>query len=184
MTEETLASRMMRFRSELHQDGVLFCYCGFISEDLLGAIGHLLRGKMEQDDVDKKIARTVFHLFVEQVQNVIRYSVEPEESQQLFDSRYGLLMIGQIDAQHFVTCSNMIANADVDRLRQNLDHILSLSPAELKQLYKETLRGEVPDGSKGAGVGFIDIARRASSFIYDIIQINEKYSYLSLKAFV
>ncbi|QEP44925.1 hypothetical protein D5085_18360 [Ectothiorhodospiraceae bacterium BW-2] len=176
---------MIEFREQLQREGVIFCYCGFISEDLLASIGNQLRGKLEQDEVDKKVARTVFHLFVEQVQNVIRYSVEPTEKTALMlDSRYGLAMIGELEGEYFVTCSNMIRSDEAPKLSGNLEHILSLSGAELKQLYREALRGETPEGSKGAGVGFIDIARRAKSFIYDIEPIDSDYSYLSLKAFV
>jgi hypothetical protein len=33
---------------------------------------------------------------------------------------------------------------------------------EIKRAYQDTLRAEVPEGSKGAGLGFLTVARDAS----------------------
>ena len=54
-----------------------------------------------------------------------------------------------------------------------------------RALYREALCGETPEGSKGAGVGFIDIARRAEhGFEFDIMAVDDKRSYFCLKACV
>ena len=54
-----------------------------------------------------------------------------------------------------------------------------------RALYRETLCGETPEGSKGVGVGFIDIARRAGhGFEFDIMAVDAKRSYFCLKACV
>lgn len=183
-----LANEMYEFRNLLTEKGIIFCYSGYMTEEILSGIGQAIRMKLELEEADKTIARSVFSLFVEQVQNVIRYSAEKEEliSDNVHrELRYGVLTVGYKDEGFFVSCSNLIEGHDVTRLGENLKHIQQLDSDGLKKLYKETLRGETPDGSKGAGVGFIDIARRAKKgFDFDFMPVHGDRSFFSIKAYV
>jgi hypothetical protein len=119
---------------------------------------------------------------------VIRYSAE-NEARKLdpneADLRYGVLTVGRNNSSFFVACGNKVRIQDVARLRQNLSEIQELEPNELRARYKEILRGESPSGSKGAGVGFLEIARQASNGIeFDFAQIDQRYSFFTLKAYI
>ena len=183
-----LARDMYDFRGELAQKGIIFCYCGYMTEDVLSGIGGALKTKLELDHEERSRARSLFAVFVEQVQNVVRYSAEREDggdSKLAKELRYGVLVVGKSDEKYFVACSNLIAKEDVSRLDASLLAIQQMNASELKTLYKETLRGETPQHSKGAGVGFIDIARRAIyGFEFDFAKVNDKHSYFCLKAYV
>lgn len=183
-----LAKQMYDFRNTLREEGIIFCYSGYMTEEVLSGIGNALRRKLELEETDRGKAKAVFSVFVEQVQNVIRYSAEREPSEPLEnedDLRYGVLTVGMRDDRFFIACGNLVEQNDVDRLGACLAHIQSLDKDELKSLYKETLRGEVPKGSKGAGVGFIDIARRADQgFEFDFTELDDHRSYFCLKAYI
>jgi len=183
---------MFRLRNDLRAEGILFCYSGYMTEDVLTSIGKAIKDKLIIEDADKSVIRTVFAMFVEQVQNVIRYS-EELESRQLDDSvlelRYGILSVGRRrwngnDGRFFVAVGNMIKASDVDRLRDNLVHIKNLDKDGLKTLYMQTLKGATPEGSKGAGIGFLDIARKSKGdFDFDFLPINDKNSFFTLTAY-
>lgn len=183
-----LAKETYDFREYLQEKGIIFCYSGYITEDVLSGIGNAVKKKLEHEDADKRTSRGLFSIFVEQVQNVIRYSAEGEPtdvSSKAKDLRYGVLTVGKIDQHYFVSCGNLIVQKDVERLRKSLGHIQNLDKDGLKALYKETLKGETPEGSKGAGVGFIDIARRAENgFEFDFAKVDEDHSYFCLKAYI
>ncbi|MBL6958440.1 MAG: hypothetical protein ISR52_05620 [Rhodospirillales bacterium] len=159
-----------------------------MTEEVLSGIGNAIKRKLELEHTDRQTAKGVFSIFVEQVQNVIRYSAEREGGEVEDDPaeiRYGVLTVGRKDDQYFVACGNLINNHDVDRLKKSLKQIKELDKEGLRALYKETLKGETPEGSKGAGVGFIDIARRATNgFDYDFMDMDDDRSYFCLKAFV
>jgi hypothetical protein len=58
-----------------------------------------------------------------------------------------------------------------------------MSKDELKVHYKEQLRAEPEEGSKGAGLGFMEIARRASKPIeFDFTEVDADHSFFALKA--
>lgn len=180
-----LASNMLEFRNYLRKNGILFSYSGYMTEDTLMGIGDAIKKKMTLDKTDKKTERAVFAVFVEQVQNVIRYSSERQGEEGDESLSYGLLTVGNMDGKVFITCGNMIAAKDVKRLDEALKSIQGMNRQELKTLWKETLRGETPEGSKGAGVGFIDIALKAQQGIeFDFTPVDDDKSFFTLKAYI
>ena len=44
---------------------------------------------------------------------------------------------------------------------------------ELRKAYKQRLREGPPEGSKGAGLGFIEMARKADRFEFDFVGSTE-----------
>lgn len=180
-----LAEDMYQFRDYLKDTGIIFCYSGYMTEDILVGIGNAIKQKLTMDDEDTNTARAVFSIFVEQVQNVIRYSAEKETGNDMTELRYGVLTVGRKDDRVFVTCGNVIKNPDRDRLKEHLLSIQQMGTKELKKLWKDTLRGDTPDGSKGAGVGFIDIARRSrQGFEFDFSDVDDTHSFFTLKAYI
>jgi len=180
-----LAQTLAKFRSQFQDQGISFCYSGYMTEDLLLGIGNAIKKKLEMTDLDKKKCKTIFSVFVEQMQNVIRYSAERETHVDKTDMSYGIVAVGELNDSFFVACGNVVQKDDAERLRDGLDKIKSLDKDGLKALWKETLKGDAPEGSKGAGVGFIDIARRAEGGIeYDFDPLDETRVFFAIKAFI
>jgi hypothetical protein len=163
------------FRNELSNRGIVFTYSGFLNDDILTGIGNALRTKLALDHTDSKVSRGIFSAFVEHVHNVIRYSAEtqgPEVDEEGVvtddpllnqEIRYGMVAIGdRADGKRFVTCCNMIEQKNVPKLQASLESIRGLDRKELTKLMREQLKEGPPEGSKGAGVGFVSIAREAN----------------------
>lgn len=182
-----LAQEMYEFRNVLRQQGIVFCYSGYITESVLTGIGEALKQKLELEAADKTTMRNIFAIFVEQMQNVIRYSAEREpqdDDNAGGELRYGVINIGMDDHRFFVSCGNKILSKDVDRLSTRLGEIRDMNDQELKVLYKEKLRAPTEATSKGAGVGFIEIARRSSdTIIFDFMDIDDEHAFFALKAY-
>ncbi len=68
-----LAKSYLDFKTKLDEQGAVLTYCGFVSEAMLGALGETLKQKMAEQDADANVTKRVFSIFIEQVQNVIRY---------------------------------------------------------------------------------------------------------------
>ena len=187
-SSETLAGSMFAFRNVLHDQGVIFCYSGYVTEPVLSGIGEALKKKLHLEEADTKTMRNVFAIFVEQMQNIVRYSAEregPEPEDDKTEIRYGVLAIGMENGKFFVTCANKIHIKDVDRLNTRLGELRSMDKNSLKNLYKEKLRSPTEATSKGAGLGFIEIARRSTEIIdFDFMDLDDKYAFFCHKAYV
>ena len=186
-----LARQLMDTRAVLHRQGVIFAYSGYVTEPVLSGVGEALKQKLTIDDADTKTLRSVFAIFVEQMQNIIRYSAEKArpvpppvpDANALMEISYGILTIGKEDNEYVVFAGNLVACSDVEPLRTKLSRIRNMSKDELKALYKEQLRAEPEPGGKGAGLGFMETARRASKPIeFDFADVDETYAFFALKA--
>lgn len=185
----SLAESFFGFRNTLHDQGIIFVYSGYVTEPVLKGIGETLKQKLVLEDADTTTMRNVFAIFVEQMQNIIRYSAEKEPLRDGDDPdlalRYGVLAIGIEDGKFFVTCGNKVHSEDVGSLTTRLAQLQTLGKEDLRSLYKQKLRGPTEPTSKGAGLGFIEIARRSSKIIdFDFTGIDDVHSFFCLKAYV
>ena len=71
-----LAQELLDFRSAMQQRGIIFAYSGYVTESVLSGVGDAVKQKLAIEDANTKTIRSVFSVFVEQMQNIIRYSAE------------------------------------------------------------------------------------------------------------
>jgi Family of unknown function (DUF6272) len=97
----------------------------------------------------------------------------------------GMLTVGIDDGHYFVMSGNKLPSAKVEKLRSKLENLQSMNQDELKQYYKEQRRMEPDSDSKGAGLGFIEMARKVSKNIeFDFHKIDDENSFFTFKATV
>lgn len=183
-----LASDYLRFRDDLVGKGIIFSFTGYVTESILTALGEALRHKMRLDDADPQVTRKVFSVFVEQVQNIIRYSADREgDAQQgaTLALSSGMVTVGRDGGRFFVVCGNTVTPEDARRLRERLENLARMDRDELRKYYKTKLREPPEEDSKGASIGLIEIARRASEPIeFDFLDLDAEHVFFCLKAYI
>ncbi len=184
-----LARELFDIRAILRKQGIIFAYSGYVTETVLSGVGEAIKRKLTLDDADTKTLRSVFAVFVEQMQNMIRYSAErvpnSPTAPSLVEIRYGVLTIGREGDDYVIHAGNLVERSDVERLRKRLSQIRDMNKEELRALHKEQLRADPEEGSKGAGLGFMEIARRSSKPIeFDFVDVDDKHAFFTLKASV
>lgn len=184
-----LAKDLYDFRALLKKRGVMLCYSGYVTEAVLAGVGDALKQKMTIDEASTKTIRSVFAIFVEQMQNMIRYSAEKEPEliasgvQPPFELRYGVLAISQAKDGFAVEAGNLVLHQDVEPLRERLARLASADKDALKAFYKEQLKTPPENESKGAGIGLIEIARRANKPIaFDFFAVDDRFAFFTLRA--
>jgi len=189
-----LGKDIYAFRSELQKRNTLFAYTGFVTEDLLYALGTAVKQQLELKKTEGKVVRRVFSVFVEQVQNVIRYSNEQEWLREPQAARLsaGVIMLGhdfdegdKDNSRFFVICGNAVSNAEADNLRSRLESIAGMDGEALRKHYRTKLREEPDPHSEGATIGLLEIARRVTRPLeYDFLELDKNRSFFVLKAFI
>jgi hypothetical protein len=174
---------------DLKSKRIMFCYCGPIAHAGIEGIAQTLRMNLEYDGTGNTAKNAVFSIFIEQIQNILNYSAErldntqPDSENELC---FGAVVIGkEEDGNYFIYCGNRIYNKDVLQLGSKIDELKDLNKDELKALYKERRKMEPPAGSKGAGLGLVEIARKAEKPIeYSFKNIDDEFSFFSIKVVV
>ncbi len=175
------------FHNASKQNGVIMSFSGDVSEKVLFSLGEVLKFRMTQGDTDASVAKRVFSVFVEQAQNIIRYSADrvAEGASTGNGVSSGMIVVGVEKERFFVACGNEIPKAQVDPLRERLSRIAGMNPDELKAYYREKIRQPVDEGSLGGSVGLIEIARRASAPVeFEFRDLGPDRSFFCLKAYI
>lgn len=144
---------------------VLFYHKGYFSQNIVAAMGEVVRLQLEVAGVAAPIRRKLFSSFIELSQNIVHYSSVALQASGIGGGaiREGAVCISTDGERHLMLCVNPIATADVDSLRDKLEPLRSMSVEQIKKAYKITLRSETPQDSKGSGLGFLTMARDASA---------------------
>lgn len=179
-----LAPQYRAFKRMLDERGILFSFSGYLSEGILYSLGDTLRQKMTLDETDLTTIKKVFSVFIEQAQNIIRYSAEKVLGTvgKSVELSSGMVTIGTEEGRFFIVCANTILEEDVPRLKQRLELLQKMDKDEIKAYYKEQLREAPDEKSRGATIGLIEIARRASEPIqFDFERIDAEKFFFCLK---
>ncbi len=169
------------------QDGIIFCFSGPTSQSVVEGIGEALRHKMELEETSMTVSSRVFSIFVEQMQNVVNYSAEKVDgaAAEEYDLRSGMVVVGKNNGRFYVISGNFIVGEDAARMAAMLDRLRAMDKEQLKAFYKEQRRRDPEAGSKGAGLGLIETARKASEPLeYQLARVNEHYAFLSINAVI
>ncbi|MDB6047800.1 MAG: hypothetical protein JWR17_546 [Pseudomonas sp.] len=147
------------------QRNVIFYHMGYFSHSIVAAMAEVVKLQLEVSGVSGPTRRKLFSSFVELSQNIIHYSSDALPPDELDSSglRQGAVCISANPEGHLMLCANPIATTDVSALREKLEPLRDMTLEQIKQAYKASLRAETPVESKGAGLGFLTMARDASA---------------------
>ena len=175
---------MREYASTLKEKNINISYSGPLWDDGVKGIAEMVRASLSQDELPRKVSKLIFSVFVEQVTNILMYSAEKEYYGQdnTEEVAVGMLLMGNKGKTYFMQTGNMVKNENVERIRSKIDHVNSLNKEELRQYQRERMRSENDNPeSKGGGLGFIEVARRATGPIgYSFEPIDENLSYFSM----
>lgn len=177
---------MLEYYRMLKSNNVNIIYSGPIWADGVEGIGGTLRKRLELDALPLSASQSVFSVFVEQMNNMLMYSTEKQRfhaaEEDAFGVSTGVFILGAQDKKYFLQSGNLMRTESVERMRQRIDYLNTLDKPQLRKYYKEQIKIENknPD-SKGAGLGLIEIARRASSKIkYEFTPMEDGQTFFAM----
>ncbi|HMV76792.1 MAG TPA: SiaB family protein kinase [Leptospiraceae bacterium] len=163
--------------NSLKKNFIKAMFKGPVSQEVLAELGGMIRSSLSSENS----VRNIFAVFIEMAQNILHYSEEKDEN----GSGIGIVKVHDAEGIVVVEAGNQILSSKAEGIKNKIDHLNTLDKEGLRKFYQQKLREPRPDGSKGAGIGFIEIARKAGDgkIVYSIDQISDEISFLSLKVF-
>jgi len=175
---------MREYNEKFKELNISISYSGPMWDDGIKGIAEMVKTSLSSDDLSSKASKVIFSVFVEQVTNMLMYSAEKVQygSPPNEEVSTGMLVLGHKGNTYFIQTGNAIKNESIEFIKNRIDHLNSLDKKELRQYHKEMMRGEDDNPeSKGAGLGLIEIARRATAPIeYTFEPLDDNLSYFSM----
>ena len=150
-------SQAIEIRNAMQKSGVIMAYNGVVSDELMVTLAEILKTRMEGLD-DAKRSRTVFSVFMEGMQNLIWHG-------RTGDGSTGMVCISEQDKEIVIVCGNRIKRDDSIKLKGVLEQLQTADKDTIRQLYREGMSRSNEHEGPGAGLGLLEIARRASHLI-------------------
>ena len=175
---------LFKYYEEMRNEGVILYFNGPVSQPVVESIADLMRSKMRAEEAAMASVQRVFAVLVEQMQNIVRYSTEREVGGGLpGEMAHGQVVVGrEEDGRFFVACGNKILTEDGGALSEQIDRLQAMNRDELKAYYKERRKAPECASPKGAGLGFVEMARKAAQPLdYSISPVDGSTSFFSVK---
>ena len=178
---------------KLNQDfdcrGIFLNLSGPLSQNLMVEMGGLMKTKMKLEGSDLNTMHKAFSILVELNQNIIHYSAEKRSEKRGLSINChegcGIISVGREKGHYFLLSGNMIYQKKVAKLKNRLLEIQKMNQVELKKQYHQQRKLGPDEDSKGAGLGLIDIARKACRPLeFGFNPIDENVSFFTLKTVI
>jgi len=181
-----LNSKLIDIQKNLQASNILTCFSGRFSQGLIEEMGEAVKKHMESEEKPKNDIFSVFSIFIEQTQNIKNYmATKIDKDIYSYFSKSSIVCIGKNQEEYFIWSGNLIENHDIKKLENKLEIVSKASKDELKMLYKEQLKNNSEPDNIGAGIGLIEIARKAKKPIeYNFEYFENGFSFYEIRVVV
>lgn len=168
------------FYLKMKKNNINLAYEGEITHQITKAFTSLTENNMIRDEDYSSVQKKVFHVMVECLQNISKHADNQFNFVEAKDGR-GIFLVSKDEKEYNVTTGNVVKNEKKDELKKMLEHINHLDRPNLNKLYKQKIKEGRLSEKGGAGLGFIDIARKTGQkLVYSFIKIDEEKSFFVL----
>ena len=168
------------FYQGMKSNDISLVYEGEVTHQITKAFTSLTESNMANQEEDSSVQKKVFHVMVECLQNVSKHADDFTDTAAKSVGR-GIFMVSKGEEHYYVITGNVVDNNKIDGLRDILENINSMDRDALKALYKKQIKEGRLSNKGGAGLGFIDIARKTGEkFDFHFLPIDEETSFFVL----
>ena len=177
----------MKYIYDLHQamrkENLIVVYEGEFTQETTKSVLAMAERNMDSTGEDSSIKRKVFNVMVESLQNIVKHS--DKLIQEGVDDHMAIFTIGRTPESYTVLTGNPIKNEHIDSLAAKIDQINGLDKDGLKNLYKDIIKSTEISEKGGAGLGFVDMARKSGNKIeYEFFKMNDEFSFFIMKVLI
>lgn len=177
-TELTSIHHVYDVFKTMTENDLSIIYEGLFDQEITKAVLSMVEKNISNDEIDELTKKRIFNIMVEVLQNICKHQASSGNDTAIF-------LVGREKNDFSITSGNSMPTNRREKLSAMLDNINTFDKDGLKQFYKEAKLKSVISEVGGAGLGFIDIARKSGNKLsYCIKTINEDKSFFIFKSVI
>jgi len=151
----------------MNEHKVILIYQGMFDQQMIKTIMSMTETKLGKEQAAESVRKKVFNIMIEGLQNICKHQFNNSPV-----VHNPFLVISRDQNSYNILTGNTIHNQHIQAIRDKLDLINSLNKEGLKEYYKTARLSSILSEVGGAGLGFIDMARKSENKLnyrfYDI----------------
>lgn len=163
---------------------VFLTYGGFLSQPLISGMMDALEKENLSNNINISMSNSIFTIFIELSQNMMKYSKTKEMDCDAFDPKGLILVRKDTNKNYYIDCQNIVSLEDKNKIEPIVNEIKTMSLDEIKQKYRELRRSGDKTHSKGGGIGFYEISKRCDRIDFGFKEINKNKFYFFCKTVI
>ncbi len=176
----------MNFIYDLHRtmmaEKLILVYEGDFTQESTKSILSMAERNLDSAGESSGTKRKVFNVMVEALQNIVKHSSEQGLQAGSLISRSAIFMISKDDLRYCVMTGNPIPKSRVAKLTNNLTELNNKDKEGLKEMYKEIIKNTQISEKGGAGLGFVDMARKSGEKLgFSFAEMDSEHDFFCLK---
>lgn len=170
------------FHKKMVEKDSLLIFKGTFNQNITKAVLKMAESKMDAVDEKKITRKRVFNIMVECLQNISKHADEFDED----DNEDAIFLLGRSQDGYNVSTGNIIEIENKKILSELLQGVNSMDETSLKQVYQRIRKNNMLTGKGGAGLGLIDMARKAKSkLMFEFVDIEDpEFEFFTMNTFV
>lgn len=158
---------IITFKKLMTDSNVNVVYLGNVTQATIDGVTEMISEDLSVRNENKRVTKRVYHVMMESLQNICKHadSQSDEESNSLEQGlvKKGIFLIGHNEVEYFITTGNNIEIKNAVVLRDILDNVNAQDADGLKDLYRSAMENSEFGETGGAGLGFIDMAKKTGT---------------------
>lgn len=166
-------------REIFDQQQIMVCFNGPINAALIEEIGRALRDYLNHQQEAPSAVADIFAVYIEMTQNIRRYA---DSHPELTGAGNAAIVVSREDGHYVISAGNVVRPEDGRELTRRVDELAVMDRTALKAAFKTQLRLPRESLNGSAGLGLIDMARKASRPLSATVRdLDAVRSFLSLR---
>lgn len=162
--------------SIMSENKIILIYQGLFDQQMVKTVMSMTEMKLDKEQVGEFVKKKVFNIMIEGLQNICKHQHNNSSVTQ-----NPFLVISKDLDYHNIFTGNIIHQDKIEIVQSKIDHINSLSKEELKEYYKKARLSSTISSVGGAGLGFIDMARKSENKLdYHFYKVDDSHSFFIL----
>ena len=177
-------SFLKEFEPNILLSNTLLFYEGEVNHEITKALSFTTESHISKNGTSRMTQKKVFNVMIEILQNIDKHSLEVK----LEDSniaKKGAILVAEDSQSYFILAGNPIKYSQQDNLKEIISGLNNKVKEDLRHMYKRQLENGKISEKGGAGLGFIDMARKSGNEInFSFYPIDEELVFFVYKIFV
>jgi len=171
---ETLTSKKIAITMELND--MILCHGGINCHEINTEIIKSVEQKLLDIEERKLVRKRVINVLIESLGNLANHSFKTEDA-----LSQTAVTLTQTVNYYVVQCTNRIKKDEIPSLEERLKKVAALDNKNLGVMYRQVLIQNKPSIKGGAGLGIIDLTRKANGNVsYQFTEKNENCFFFTL----